>query len=139
MRRLDAAVARCLGRVPRAERKLVTNHDVLAYLAERYDVEVVGSVIPSLSTQAQPSAKAVRELVDQIEAEGVEAIFPEAAVSQDLERAIAREADAQIGGELWTDGLGPDGSGADTYVRAMQANAGTLARGMSGGRVRCRF
>ena len=137
LRALDDEIERCMQRVPPDKRKLVTTHDALGYFAERYDVEVIGSVIPSLSTQAQPSAADVDALVEQIEDEGVEAIFPEAAVSQRLERAISRESGAEVGGELWTDSLGGDESGAETYLDAMRANASTLAEGMSGGRVSC--
>jgi zinc/manganese transport system substrate-binding protein len=137
LRALDREIERCMARVPRERRKLVTTHDALGYFAERYDVEVIGAVIPSLSTQAQPSARDVERLVEQIEAEGVEAIFPEAAVSQRLERAISRESGASVGRELWTDSLGGEGSGAETYLDAMRANVGALAEGMSGGRVRC--
>jgi ABC-type Zn uptake system ZnuABC Zn-binding protein ZnuA len=134
---LDDEIERCMQRVPPEKRKLVTTHDALGYFAERYGLEVIGSVIPSLSTQAQPSAKEVDALVEQIEEEGVEAIFPEAAVSQRLEQAISRESGAQVGRELWTDSLGGEGSGAETYVDAMRANADRLAEGMSGGRVSC--
>jgi zinc/manganese transport system substrate-binding protein len=137
LRLLDDEIERCIQRVPPEKRKLVTTHDSLGYFAERYGVEVVGSVIPSLSTQAQPSVKEVDALVEQIEEEGVEAIFPEAAVSQRLERAISRESGADVGRELWTDSLGDEGSGAETYLDAMRANADALADGMSGGRVSC--
>jgi zinc/manganese transport system substrate-binding protein len=137
LRALDEDIERCMQRVPRDKRKLVTTHDSLGYFAERYDIEVIGSVIPSLSTQAQPSAKDVDALVEQIEDEGVEAIFPEAAVSQRLEQAISRESGAEVGEELWTDSLGDEGSGAETYVEAMRANANALAEGMSGGSVSC--
>jgi ABC-type Zn uptake system ZnuABC Zn-binding protein ZnuA len=137
LRRLDSDIERCIERVPPDKRKVVTTHDALGYFANRYGIEVIGAVIPSLSTQAQPSAKDVDALVGQIESEGVEAIFPEAAVSQKLERAISREAGAEVGGTLWADSLGPDGSGAETYVGAMRADAETLAEDMSGGRVRC--
>ena len=64
-------------------------------------------------------------------------MFPEAEVSRRLEEAISREAGAEVGEELWTDSLGPEGSGAETYVAAMRHNARALARGMSGGRVSC--
>jgi zinc/manganese transport system substrate-binding protein len=137
LRALDEEIERCMQRVPPSKRKLVTTHDSLGYFAARYDVEVIGAVIPSLSTQAQPSAKDVEALVEQIEDEGVEAIFPEAAVSQRLERAISRESGAEVGRELWTDTLGDEGSRVATYVDAMRANAGALAEGMSGGRVSC--
>ena len=137
LRALDDEIERCMQRVPPEKRKLVTTHDSLGYFAERYGLEVIGSVIPSLSTQAQPSAKEVDALVEQIEEEGVEAIFPEAVVSQRLERAISRESGAEVGRELWTDSVGGEGSGAETYVDAMRANADALAEGMSGGRVSC--
>jgi ABC-type Zn uptake system ZnuABC Zn-binding protein ZnuA len=50
------------GRGARADRKLVTDHDAFAYLARAYDIEVVGAVIPSTTTQAQPSAGEVARL-----------------------------------------------------------------------------
>jgi ABC-type Zn uptake system ZnuABC Zn-binding protein ZnuA len=137
LRALDSEIAGCMAEVPAAKRKLVTTHDALGYFADRYGIEVIGAVIPSLSTQAQPSAKDVNRLVDQIEQEGVEAIFPEAGINRKLEQAISREAGAEVGGELWADTLGPAGSSGATYLEAMRSNARTLAQGMSGGSVSC--
>jgi zinc/manganese transport system substrate-binding protein len=136
---LDTAIARCMDSIPADRRKLVTNHDALGYFADRYGIDVVGAVIPSLSSQAQPSAKDVDELVDQIKREQVEAIFPEAALSKKLEQAISRESGAEVGGQLWADTLGPPGSSGATYVDAIEANATALAEGMSGGSVSCDF
>jgi ABC-type Zn uptake system ZnuABC Zn-binding protein ZnuA len=138
LRRLDRAIAACIDELPQDKRKLVTTHDSLGYFAERYGVEVIGSVIPSLSTQAQPSAGDVAELVDQVRDEGVEAVFPEAGVSQRLEQALAREAGVEVGEPLWADTLGDEDSGAETYIDAMSANTAALVDGMSGGRVSCR-
>ncbi len=137
LRRLDRSIASCLRRVPASKRKLVTTHDALGYYARRYDIEVVGALIPSRSTQAQPSGRDVQELVGQIRSEGVEAIFPESALDPRLERAVSREAGVSVGGELWADTLGPRGSGAETYLGSLSANTATLAKGMSGGTVRC--
>jgi ABC-type Zn uptake system ZnuABC Zn-binding protein ZnuA len=139
LRRLDAEVARCIDRVPQAKRKLVTTHDALGYFAARYGIDVIGAVIPSLSTQAQPSAKDVNELVGQIKRERVEAIFPEASLSRRLEQAISRESGAEVGGQLWADTLGPEGSSGATYLDSIRANAAALAQGMSGGGVTCEF
>jgi ABC-type Zn uptake system ZnuABC Zn-binding protein ZnuA len=136
---LDAKIAGCVGRVPPAKRRIVTTHDALGYFARRYGVRVVGAVIPSLSTQAQTSAGDVQKLVDQIRREHVEAVFPESSVNPDIERAIAREAGAKIGGKLYADSLGPRGSAGETYVGALSADASALVRGMSGGRVDCRL
>jgi zinc/manganese transport system substrate-binding protein len=138
LRRLDEEIAACIGKVPAAQRKLVTTHDSLGYFARRYGIEVVGSVIPSLSTQAQPSAGDIADLVDQVREEGVEAVFPEAETSERLEQALAREAGARVGDSLWADTLGGEGSGAATYADALSANATALAAGMSAGAVSCR-
>jgi zinc/manganese transport system substrate-binding protein len=137
LERLDRQITACVDRVPPAKRKIVTTHDALGYFAQRYGVEVVGAVIPSLSTQAQASAGDVQELVEQIRREGVEAIFPESSVNPDIERALAREAGANIGDSLYADSLGPKGSPGETYTGALAADAAALVRGMSGGRVNC--
>jgi ABC-type Zn uptake system ZnuABC Zn-binding protein ZnuA len=138
LRRLDARIAACVERVPAGKRKVVTTHDSLGYFARRYGIEVVGAVIPSMSTQAQASAGDVQELVEQIRRERVEAIFPESSVSADVERAIARESGARVGDALYADSLGPEGSAGETYAGALAADARALVRGMSGGRVDCR-
>jgi len=137
LRRLDRRIAGCVERVPPAKRKIVTTHDALGYFARRYGIEVVGAVIPSLSTQAQASAGDVQRLVEQIRSERVEAVFPESSVSPDIERAIAREAGARIGESLYADSLGPKGSPGETYAGALAADAAALVSGMSGGRVNC--
>ena len=138
LRRLDRDIAACIDELPERRRKLVTTHDSLGYFADRYGVEVIGSVIPSLSTQAQPSAGDIAELVEQVHDEGVEAVFPEAGVSQRLEQALAREAGVEVGKPLWADTLGDEDSGAETYIDAMSANTAALVERMSGGAVRCR-
>jgi zinc/manganese transport system substrate-binding protein len=138
LRRLDRGIARCMASVPAARRKLVTTHDALGYFARRYGVEVVGALIPSLSTQAQPSARDIQQLVSQIRSEGVETIFPESALNPKLEQAVSREAHAQVGKRLWADSLGPKGSSGATYIESMIANTEDMVEGMTGGRDSCR-
>jgi ABC-type Zn uptake system ZnuABC Zn-binding protein ZnuA len=132
LRSLDGRIAACMRGVPAERRKLVTTHDSLGYFARRYDVEIVGELIPSLSSQAQPSARDLERLVDRIRAEGVEAIFPETALNPKLERAVARDAGVEVDERLWTDSLGPRGSGAATYLDAMAFNARAMAAAMTG-------
>jgi zinc/manganese transport system substrate-binding protein len=136
--RLDGEIARCIGLVPVDERKLVTTHDSYGYFADRYGIEVVGALIPSRSSQAQPSAGATVELTEQIEEEGVKAIFPESALDPKLEQAVAEETGATVGEPLWADSLGPDGSDGETYVGALAADTAALVEGMTGGESSCR-
>ena len=87
----------------------MTTHDALGYYARRYGLRVVGTVIPSLSTQAQASAGDLAELVDTIRRERVRAIFAESSVNASVEDAIAQETGARVGRPLWADSLGPAG------------------------------
>jgi ABC-type Zn uptake system ZnuABC Zn-binding protein ZnuA len=137
LRRLDRDVAACIARVPPARRKLVTTHDSLGPYAARYGLEQVGALIPSLSSQAQPSSKDTAELVDQIERLGVRAIFSESSLNPKLERAVARETGAEVGDALWADTLGPSGSSGATYVDSIRANTDAIVSGLTGGQERC--
>jgi ABC-type Zn uptake system ZnuABC Zn-binding protein ZnuA len=137
LRRLDRAVAACIGKVPAARRKLVTTHDALGYYARRYGLEVIGAVIPSLSTSGQPSAGETAELVDTIRDEDVRAVFAESSVDASVEEAIARETGAAVGRPLWADTLGPPGSGGETYVASIAANTRALVDGFTDGEQTC--
>ena len=132
LRSLDQAIADCMGSIPEEDRKLVTNHDALGYFADRYEIEVVGAVVPALTTRAQPSAGGVTELTETIKDEGVRTIFPERQLEPGLEEAIARETGAQVGPGLWTDSLGPEDSPGATYLDAMRFNAQAMADGFGG-------
>jgi ABC-type Zn uptake system ZnuABC Zn-binding protein ZnuA len=129
LERMDAANRRLVATVPPAERKLVTNHDAFGYLAAHYGIRVVGSVIPSLSTAAQPSARDIADLIRRIRAQHVRAIFTESSLDPTLERQIAAEAGVHVYANLYGDTLGPPGSPGATYlgmerwnVRAMVAS-----------------
>jgi ABC-type Zn uptake system ZnuABC Zn-binding protein ZnuA len=133
LRALDAAVARCIDAVPAGQRRLVTSHDALGYYARRYGIDVVGTVIPALSTSAQPSAGDVTALVDTIRAAGVTTIFVESSVNPKVEQAIAREAGARVGPQLWADSLAPDG----TYIDSIADNTRALVEGFTGRPAEC--
>lgn len=139
LRALDRGIARCMDSVPAAERKLVTDHDAFGYFAKRYGITVVGAVIPSQTTQAQPSAKDVSELVDRIEREGVKAVFPESSVSPKLAETIADQTGASSDQTLYGDTLGPEDSTGATYLQMEAANADAMAQGFSGGQRRCQI
>ena len=139
LQRLDRDVARCIDKVPPAQRKLVTTHDALGYYARRYGIEVIGTVIPSLSTEGQPSAGDTAKLIATIRAAGVKAIFAESSVNPKVEAAIAQETGAKVGPPLWADTLGPAGSDGATYVQSIESNTKALAGGFTGGAVSCSF
>ena len=138
LRRLDAGIARCMAAVPPARRKLVTDHDAFGYFAHRYGIDVVGAVIPSQTTQAQPSAKDLSALAALIEREHIAAIFPESSLSAKVAEAIADQTGATASYSLYGDTLGPPGSDGATYLTMEAANADAMVRGFTGGRRGCR-
>lgn len=137
LRALDAGIARCIGLIPASRRRIVTDHDAFGPFADRYGIEVVGTVIPSQTTEGQPSAKDLSELIELMEAEGVEAVLPEASLSPAAAEAVARETGADASHALYGDALGPAGSDGDTYLRMLAANADAIVRSITGGRRGC--
>jgi ABC-type Zn uptake system ZnuABC Zn-binding protein ZnuA len=137
LRSLDRGIQRCMAGVPASERKLVTDHDAFGYFARRYGIQVVGAVIPSQTTQAQPSAKDTADLTRLISRQGVKAIFPESSINPKLARAIAAQTDASANYTLYGDTLGPGGSPGATYLGMEHANADAMVRGFTGGRRGC--
>jgi ABC-type Zn uptake system ZnuABC Zn-binding protein ZnuA len=137
LEQLDRQVAACLEGVPAERRKLVTTHDALGYFAARYDVEVIGSVLDSLSTQAQPSAGGIRRLAEQMREERVRVLFAESSVAPRVEEALAEQAGARVGEALYADTLGPEGSPGATYLGSIAHNARAMADGFTGGDARC--
>ena len=133
----DRLIASCMELIPRAERKLVTDHDAFGYFARRYGLQVVGALIPSRTTEAQPSAGELADLVHLIRREHVRAIFPEKDVSPKLAEAVARETGASADSKLYSDTLGPSASSGATYLKMEDANARTIVRGLGGGKVGC--
>ena len=102
-------------------RLLVTSHDSFSYLAKLYGFEIVGLVIPSLATHVEPSAEHIAELVDVVREHDIPAVFGETTVSERLAQTIATETGAELV-RLYSGSLGPEGSGADTYLGMVQTN-----------------
>lgn len=129
--RLDSELARQLGGL--THRSLVTDHDAFAYFAQRYDLEVVGTVIPSFDTAAEVSAGDLADLADTVERTGTRAVFTEQALQPDDARALARRTGIEVvsGHDgLLGDSLAPAGSPGDTYLTMMRHNATAIARNL---------
>ena len=129
---LDTSMEETLADVPDANRVLVTDHEVFAYFAERFEFEVVGAVIPSLSTNAEPSAADLDELAEVIETEDIPAIFADTTGNSNLPEALAEQVDGDVEVvALFSETLGEDGSGAETYLAMMQLNADLIAEALA--------
>jgi ABC-type Zn uptake system ZnuABC Zn-binding protein ZnuA len=111
------------------ERLLVTNHEALGYFAERYGFTIVGTVIPSLSSEASPSALEMATLVEQIIASGAKAIFLDASDNPALASQIAEDANVKVITNLYLGSLTPSDGPAPTYLEMMKHNTNLIIEG----------
>lgn len=111
--------------IPADQRKLVTDHDSLGYLASEYGFTIVGTVIPSLSTAASASAQELASLTDQISSEGVRAIFVGTTVNPQLAQQLAQDLGIKIV-PIYTDSLSDANGPTPTYVDFMRYNLQTI-------------
>lgn len=129
LRELDAWAAQEMGSIPPERRKLVMTHDAYQYLAERYGVEIVGSIW-GITTQDEPSAQEIGQLVLDIKAAGVPVVFVETTVNPKLMEQIARDAGVKIGGKIYAESLAPKGEPADNYIGLVQTNVKAFVEGL---------
>jgi ABC-type Zn uptake system ZnuABC Zn-binding protein ZnuA len=132
---LDADITAQMATVPPAQRKLVTNHDAFGYYVERYQLEFVGSIIPSFDTSAELSGTQIQDLVAKIKETGVKAIFSESSLPPKTAETIAEQAGVTVeAGEdsLYADTLGPAGSAGETYLEAMRHNTSVIVKALGG-------
>jgi ABC-type Zn uptake system ZnuABC Zn-binding protein ZnuA len=118
---LDLWIQDQVKQIPDNKKLLVTNHEALNYFAERYGFEVIGSVVPSFSSNAAPSAQQMAGLIDEINKLGVSAIFLDAADNDTLAQQIASETGVTVISDLHLESL-TAGAPAATYIDMMKYN-----------------
>jgi zinc/manganese transport system substrate-binding protein len=112
---LDAEISAMLSAVPDVQRKLVTGHGSLAYLADRYAFEVIGAVVPGVTTSGEASARDIADLTASIREEGVRAVFSDIGTPASIARSVALDTGARVV-ELQLARLPEDGTYADLLL-----------------------
>lgn len=133
--RLSDYAARSLSSVPAEARILLTAHDAFGYFGRRHGFEVLG--IQGISTESEAGLNRIGELVDLLVARKVGAVFVETSVSDRniralIEGAAARGHDVRVGGEVFSDAMGPDGTYEGTYLGMIDHNITTIAGALGG-------
>lgn len=128
---LDAAIREAVATVPEAHRVLLTYHDSFPYFGPRYGFTIIGAIQPS--DFSEPSPREVAELIEQIRAAGVPAIFGSEVFPSEVLETIATEAGAVQVGSLRDDDLpGEPGEAGNTYVAMMVENVRTILTSLGG-------
>jgi zinc/manganese transport system substrate-binding protein len=127
---LDAEVKAAIATIPPQRRKLVTTHDAFGYLGTAYGVEFIAP--HGVSTEAEASARDVAQIIVQIRAQKIPAVFLENVTDPRLLERIAHESGARIGGTLYSDALTDASGPAPTYVEMMRHNVKELVGALAG-------
>ena len=133
--RLETYARERMATIPEAERVLLTAHDAFGYFGRAYGVEVIG--IQGISTESEAGLNRISTLVDMLVERNIRSVFVESSVSDRNIRALIEGAAAQghevtIGGELYSDAMGKDGSYEGTYLGMLDHNITTIARALGG-------
>jgi manganese/zinc/iron transport system substrate-binding protein len=132
---LDTYVREQIGRVPAEQRVLVTAHDAFQYYGRAYGIEVFAP--QGITTTAEAGIEDIRQTIDLITERHIPAVFVESSVPPDVVEAIvegtrARGQDVQIGGNLYSDAMGADGTPEGTYVGMIRHNTDTIVSALLG-------
>lgn len=133
--RLDDYARQSIASIPESQRVLVTAHDAFRYLSRAYGIEVRG--IQGLSTESEAGVRDIEALVQFLVERRIPAVFVESSVSDKsvralLEGAAARGHQVVIGGELYSDAMGPAGRYEGSYIGMIDHNITTLVRALGG-------
>ncbi len=133
LKALDEECRKRLAEIPKERRVLVTAHDAFGYFGDAYDVEVRG--LQGLSTIAEADLGGVNQIIELLVARRVKAVFVETSVPVKNIRALvegcaARGHEVTIGGELYSDAMGPEGTREGTYLGMVEHNLNTIVKAL---------
>lgn len=132
LERLHNWIQQQIATIPEENRQLITTHDAFEYYANAYGLEVTGTLI-GISTEEQPSAKTVQQLVEAVKRTDAPAIFAETTINPQLIQTVATEAGVKLAEPaLYSDSIGPQGSSADSYIKMMVQNTKTITENLGG-------
>lgn len=129
---LDSEIEEAVVQIPLAKRKLVTNHHVFGYFADRFGFEVIGAVLPSGAALASPSAADLDELARTIEEAGVSTIFADSSQPQKIAEALVSEIEIDVEiTPLYSESLSDVDGEAATYIDMQRTNVERIAAGLA--------
>jgi manganese/zinc/iron transport system substrate-binding protein len=135
MKALDDYARQAMASIPTAQRVLVTAHDAFGYMGRAYGLEVMG--IQGLSTESEAGLKDINRIVDELVRRKIPAVFVESSVSDKnvkalIEGAASRGHTVKIGGELFSDAMGPAGTYEGSYIGMIDHNVTVITRALGG-------
>jgi zinc/manganese transport system substrate-binding protein len=126
---LDREVREQVALIPPARRKVISTHRAFGYFAAAYGIEFIAPL--GVSTESEPSARDIADIITQVRAAKIPAIFLENISDDRLIRRIAAETGARIGGTLYADSLTGEKGDAPTYIDMVRHNIKALTSALA--------
>lgn len=124
---LDATARTKLAMIPPQQRWLVTSEGAFSYLCKNYDLRQL--YLWPINADAQGTPQQIRRVIDLVRENRIPVIFSESTISDKPARQVAAETGAHYGGVLYVDSLTDQNGAAPTYLRLLEKNAQTIAKG----------
>jgi zinc/manganese transport system substrate-binding protein len=121
---LDREVRDTTAQIPPSHRKVISTHDAFGYFAAAYGIEFIAPL--GVSTESEASARDIADIITQVKASKIPAVFLENISDPRLMRRISAETGARIGGTLYSDSLTGEKGEAPTYIELVRHNIKAL-------------
>ena len=126
LKALDQEIATLIESIPSDNRGIVTTHESLGYLEDRYGLEVIATVIPSLTTEDGVTPKGLVEVIEEIKEHGIKVIFIESESPTQSAEIVAKEANAKLVSGLWVETLKENQS----YIDFLKTNVSLIVENL---------
>lgn len=130
LQELDRWIQQQVQEIPPQRRVMVTNHESFGYFADHYGFQIIGAIIPSVSSGSTPSAQQFADLVERIRSAGAPAVFLETGANPQLAEQLAQETGVRVVSPLYTHALTPPDGDAPTYLDMMRYNTTTIVEAL---------
>lgn len=125
---LDKWIKEQINTIPESQRVLITSHDAFRYFGRAYGMEVKG--LQGISTEAKIRTEDLKNLIDYVKLKNLKSVFIETSVNPKLLEQISSETNAKIGGTLFSDSIGDEGTPEGTYIGAVKHNVNTIVNAL---------
>jgi len=127
---LDQRIRAQVAIIPPSQRLMVTDHEDLGYFSDEYGFQLIGAITPETSSDAEPSASHIADLITQIRSSGDKAIFLDIGTNTQLADQICGEAGCRVEKKLYIHWLTPANGAAPTYLEMMKHNVTVIVEAL---------
>ncbi|MDG5787922.1 metal ABC transporter substrate-binding protein [Evansella sp. AB-P1] len=129
LKELDAWIEEQVAQIPEEYRMIIVSENAFKYFGDSYGFQTEG--VWEINSHEEGTPQQINRIIDIVRDSGLPAVFVETTVDNRYMEAVSNDSDVPIAGEVYTDAIGPEGSGAETYIGMMEANVKVFVDGLT--------